>query len=77
MLTKFGRKLRIAGEALKYEDVLIIADLHLGLTENVEDIKRKILEYAEKTKASSVIVNGDLKHIGLFGVKRAENSLTI
>ena len=72
MLTRFGRKLRIAGEALKYEDALIIADLHLGLTENVGEIKRKILEYAEKTKASSVIVNGDLKHIGLFGLKRAE-----
>ncbi len=75
MSTRFGKKLRIAGEALKYGDLLIIADLHLGLTENVEELKEKIVEYVERTRTSALLINGDLKHIGLFGLKRAERFL--
>jgi len=75
MSTRFGKKLRIAGEALKYGDLLIIADLHLGLAENVEDLKKKIVEYVERTKSSALLINGDLKHIGLFSLKRAERFL--
>ena len=52
--------------------MLVVADLHLGLAGDVDEIREKIVELANRTGCSTVLINGDLKHIGLFGVRRAK-----
>lgn len=56
------------------EDALVIADVHLGYEEamsndgislfhrQIEDLKRMLEELFEKTGATKLVINGDLKH---------------
>lgn len=89
-MVKIIKDLEIVDLALKYKDILIIGDLHIGyenylLNKGVfipkfqfEDVINKLNKILEKVKPKIVVINGDLKHeFGIISEQEWKDTLRI
>ena len=73
-MVKIIDDLEIVDLALKYKDILIIGDLHIGYEDSLlnkgifipkfqfDDTVKRLNKILEKVKPKSIVINGDLKH---------------
>lgn len=89
-MVKIIKDLEIVDLALKYKDILIIGDLHIGyehylLSRGVfipkfqfSDVVEKLNKILEKVKPKIIIINGDLKHeFGTISKQELKDTLKI